>query len=326
VEYVLPLRWQDDAELEELTAYLLRLTAWADVTVVDGSPTPVFDAHASAWSGRVRHLSPWPGLGRNGKVAGVVTGVTSARHELVVIADDDIRYDKAGLEQMAQLVALADLVRPQNYFDPLPWHARWDTGRTLLNRALAADFPGTFGLRRSTFLAMGAYDGDVLFENLELCRTVVAAGGTELRAPWLYIARRPPSTRHFFSQRVRQAYDDFAQPGRLIAECAVLPALVLTLRRAQRPEPAGPDAALAGLAGVITTCILVAEVGRRRDGGAAVFSARAAFWAPAWLLERSVCVWLAVGSRLRGGARYGGQRIRIAAHSTRFLRRRLAHP
>ena len=38
-----------------------------------------------------------------------------------------------------------DLVRPQNYFEPLPWHARWDTARTLLNRGLGRDYPGTLG-------------------------------------------------------------------------------------------------------------------------------------------------------------------------------------
>ena len=89
-----------------------------------------------------------------------------------MIADDDVRYDEAALTAVHRLLGRADLVRPQNYFDPLPWHAWWDTGRTLLNRALGADYPGTLAVRRSTFLAMGGYDPDVLFENLELIRTV----------------------------------------------------------------------------------------------------------------------------------------------------------
>ena len=37
LDYVLPLRWSDDAGLEELTGYLRRLARHAHVIVVDGS-------------------------------------------------------------------------------------------------------------------------------------------------------------------------------------------------------------------------------------------------------------------------------------------------
>ena len=140
----------------------------------------MYARHAARWHGLLRHLPPDPTVhGVNGKVRGVLTGVAAARHEHVVIADDDVRYDEAGLRAVHRLLDTADLVRPQNYFDPLPWHAWWDTGRTLLNRAFGADWPGTLAVRRSTFRAMGGYDADVLFENLELVRTVRAYGGTE---------------------------------------------------------------------------------------------------------------------------------------------------
>lgn len=194
---MLPLRWTDDAGLAELTAYLRRLSARVDVTVVDGSPPEVFARHAEAWRGLVRHLRPDPALrGVNGKVTGVLTGVGAARHEHVVIADDDVRYDEAGLLAVHRLLDRVDLVRPQNYFDPLPWHAWWDTGRTLLNRALGADYPGTLAVRRSTFLTMGGYDPDVLFENLELIRTVRAYGGPRRHPPGCTYAgcRRTPPT------------------------------------------------------------------------------------------------------------------------------------
>ncbi len=84
-------------------------------------------------------------------------------------------------------------MRPQNYFSRLPWHARWDTARTLLNRSLGRDYPGTLAVRRSRMLAMGLYDGDVLFENLELIRTVRAHGGSTVAPLDLYVARVPPS-------------------------------------------------------------------------------------------------------------------------------------
>ena len=47
----------------------------------------------------------------------------------------------------------------------------------------------------------------------------------------LYVARRPPSAEHFLSQRVRQAYDDFAIPARMATGWLVLPGLGAAARR-----------------------------------------------------------------------------------------------
>lgn len=312
LEYVLPLRWTDDTPLPELTGYLRWLAGQVPVTVVDGSPPEFFARHAAAWAGYVRHVPPDPHLtGANGKVLGVLTGLRLARHEHVVIADDDVRYDEQALRTLRRLLDRADLVRPQNYFDPLPWHAHWDTGRSLLNRAVGADYPGTLGVRRSTFQAMGGYDPDVLFENLELIRTVGAYGGRELTPPGLYVRRVPPATSHFLQQRIRQAYDDIAQPWRLMTFLAVVPALTAAAVTRRTGEVA---AAAAGI-------VALAEYGRRRAGGRHVFPVTGSLLAPLWVLERGVCSWLALAQRVAfGGVGYAGGRLRTAAHSPRRLR------
>src|SRR4051794_16991208 len=274
MEYVLPLRWGADVDPRDavgLAAYVGRLSAWLSVTVVDGSEPDVWarhDALLAPLGPDVRHVVPEPWPGRNGKVAGVVTGVGLARHEHVVIADDDVRWTRDGLERLDRLLGEAAVVRPQNVFTELPWHARWDTARSLLNRALGADYPGTYGLRRSAFLAAGGYDGDVLFENLEMARTLRAAGERELSVPDLFVDRLPPTGRHFLGQRVRQAYDDLAQPPRLVAEAAVAPtALVLAgLARCSR-RPGTRRAARRGLALLPLGAVVLAELGRRRSGG-----------------------------------------------------------
>jgi hypothetical protein len=309
-EYVLPLRWSDDSGLDELSRYLKQLCRWIDVTVVDGSADPLFESHRRAWPDQVRHLRPeaWPGA--NGKVAGVMTGIRHARHERVVLADDDIRYGVEDLREVVDLLSTYDLVRPTNYYRELPWWARWDTARTLLNRAFGADYPGTLGVRRSIVERAGGYSGEVLFENLELIRTVKAAGGMERIAHDLYVARMPPTGGHFWGQRVRQAYDDFAQPGRLLLELSLLPLLGWALRRPRR---------LCGLGMAI--CAL-AEMGRRRAGGVAVYPASTVLWAPLWVMERAICIWLAVGYRRRG-VPYAGGRLRSAGTSQRVLTRRL---
>ena len=323
-EYVLPLRWPAGTDPAALTDYLRRLSRWLDVTVVDGSEPSVFDRHHRLWADLVRHVPVAPQGVRNGKVAGVLTGLQLARHEAVIIADDDVRWSLPELRTVVDRLREADLVRPQNYFAPLPWHARWDTARSLINRAFGSDYPGTFAVRRSTFAAMGGYDGNVLFENLELSRTVEAVGGREYRDDGLFVRREPPSARQFRGQRVRQAYDSLAQPARMAAELALLPATAglagLARSRSRGRRVAGGAGLVFGLAGAVA----LAERGRRRAGGRRVFPATSALWAPLWLAERAVCAWLALGRRLSGGVPYAGQRLTVAAHSRRELRRRLA--
>lgn len=318
MEYILPLRWTEDSGIEELAEYIAELCTWTRVTVVDGSPAPLFARHRALFPPSVRHIPPKANDGGagggNGKVAAVLTAVRLSRAERLVIADDDVRYTCEGLCAAFAALDDAELVRPQNYFTPLPWHARWDTSRTLINRAFGGDYPGTLAVRRSALAATDGYAG-VLFENLELIRTVTAAGGREKQMPALLVARRPPTARHFFRQRIRQAYDDFAQPARLLAELAVLPVLAVVL--AQRRVPRA--LAVLALAG---TAVGIAERGRRRDGGRAAFPPSTAWFAPLWLFERAVCIWMALALRAGGGVPYAGVRIKTAAHSPAALRLR----
>jgi hypothetical protein len=310
----LPIKSHDIVGIEELTTYLEWLACNIDeVIVIDGSPPNIFESHAAIWSAaHVRHLPPDPRHAMpNGKVAGVLTGLDVASHERVVIADDDVRYGLEDLRAVVTRLGQADVVRPQNYFEPLTWHARWDGARSLLNRAFDGDWPGTLGANRSLLLSTGGYDGEVLFENLELVRTVIAAGGREDLARGVFVRRLPPRTAHFLSQRVRQAYDEFARPRRLAAQLCLLPAVLLLVRR--------PKALLTTAAAAVA----LAEYGRRRDGGARVLPATSSLLAPLWLIERGICSWLAVLVRLRmGGVPYNGRVLRRAGTPQAELNRR----
>jgi Glycosyltransferase like family 2 len=313
--YVLPLRWASGTDRAPLGRYLRGIAVACDeIIVVDGSPHEIFAANHHAWGRHVIHVAP---AAREaclmGKVAGVNTGVRLACNERIVVADDDVRYTPPELARMSALLDEYDLVRPQNYFVSLPWHARWDTARTLLNRALGGDFPGTLGVRRSCVIRGGGYDGDVLFENLELIRTVQARGGRTVAPLDMYVRRLPPTAAHFWGQRTRQAYDDFAIPARMICWLGVLPSIAI----------AGPRRRAAGILGTSVATMALAEIGRRRAGGARIFPASSSMLAPMWVLERAVCAWLALLQLVRyGGVRYGESVIRNAAHSKRTLRRR----
>jgi hypothetical protein len=323
---VVPLRWTSPGPIGLLASYLASVSAWVDeVIVVDDSPGEIRAEHAARLPAPVRHLAPDPGRrAPNGKVDGIMTGLGAAANELVVIADDDVRWQRPELVRAVGLLDSAELVRPQNYFDPLTWHARWDTARSLLNRVLTGDrrfpvgdFPGTFALRRDFLLALDGYDGEALFENLELMRKIAAAGGRIDTRLDLYVAREPPTLRHFLSQRVRQAYDDWAMPARMTTFLAVMPAFAALLAAGRR------RAAAAGLLAPIA----LAEAGRRRAGGAAFFPRSGSLLAPAWIAERSICAWIALGRGLSGaGVHYGRGRVVLAANPLPQLRRELATP
>jgi hypothetical protein len=311
ISFILPIKATTVQSAGELTTYLRWLAERADTIIVDGSPPSVFAEHAAAWGNIVRHVAPATDLATPmGKVGGVLTGVCLAQHERLIIADDDVRYDEASLRRVASALATSDVVRPQNYFAPLPWHARWDTGRILINRMTGGDWPGTIGVRRSVLRATGGYDGRAMFENLELVRTVHAAGGREALLLDTFVARRPSTTRHFWSQRLRQAYDELARPARLVTQLAVLPLAILgAMTIGALPIAAGALAIVA-----------VAEMGRRRAGGTRVFPMSASFLALAWVTERAIFSWLALASRLvLGGVPYRGTVLRHAATPVRVL-------
>ena len=306
--YLLPIRATSTAHVAELAAYLNALRH-VQVIVVDASDESIFAAHAAAFAPGILHIAPDRDIeGANGKVRGVLTGLRRCEHDKVVIADDDVRYTPWSLRAVIAALDDADIVRPQNYFDPLPWHAILDTSRTLINRALDGDWPGTLAFRHA-FAPFG-YNPDALFENLELIRTVRARGGREAVRRGIYVRRLPPMTAHYWSQRVRQAYDEFARPARLVAALSILPLCVA------RPSLAF---AFAGAA------IGAAAFGLLRSRGYRYFPALAVLTAPLWLAERAITAWLALYERIRfGGVRYAGRVVKHAASSPKELRRKWA--
>ena len=310
--YILPIRAADASQATELADYFRQLGP-LEIIVVDGSPADVFAVHSDRWAQLAVHMPPAGDIpGANGKTRGVLTGLRHAGYEKVIVADDDVRYDRGALRFVLAALDAYGAVLPQNYFSPAPWHAILDTGRTLLNRVTGGDWPGTVGVRKS-FLRDG-YNADVLFENFEMVRTVEANGALVLRADDCYVLRRPPSAKRYWLQRVRQAYDEFARPRRLVAQLSILPALgvALWLRRYRL------------LFGAALLCVLAAECGRRKSNGARYFPATASLAAPLWVLERAICAWVAVYIRVaHGGVKYAGTRILHAA-TERGLGRRAA--
>jgi len=293
-------------EVDELADYFRTLAReGCEVLIVDGSSPEIFAQHDHAWRKLCRHVS----VDRrytylNGKVNGVHTGVDLASCESIILADDDIRYSSADIRRACQLLKRHDMVRPQNYLAPLPWWARTEAARMLINRGVlrSGDYPGTCAFRRSVCLRFGHYDGDVLFDNEEIVRHFILNGGDVCYAPDFFILKRPPTLRKWLEQRPRQAYEDFGMRTKTILFMSLLPsAIALAVF-------SSAGAALAFFFVVSTCAAIVAGRGLLRDQAYHFFPGHVILYAPLWLLERSVSVYGALYWRLvHGGYPFGEQ-------------------
>ncbi|MGI8838706.1 MAG: glycosyltransferase [Pyrinomonadaceae bacterium] len=300
--FIVPIRRVrfDPLEVKRLADYFksLRL-AGCEVLIVDGSPKPIFEQHGKSWRGFSRHIAPDPKYTYlNGKVNGVHTGVDLASCERIILADDDIRYSAADVKRMCELLDTCEMVRPQNFIAPLPWWARLETARVLINRGVlrAGDYPGTCAFRRSTMRRVGAYDGDVLFDNEEIVRHF-ALNGVEINyALDFFILKRPPTFTKWLEQRPRQAYEDFVMRVKTAGFLSVVP-LTIGLSFLVNVR-----AAIFFLAAVSVLSVLAGSRGLLRNAAYRFFPFTSPLYAPLWILERSLSVYWAV----YWWARYGG--------------------
>jgi hypothetical protein len=304
--YLLPIRRSafSPGEAAELGDYFRALCeAGCDVLVVDGSPPAVFQKHGESWGALIRHEPVNRSFGYlNDKVNGIHTGVELAATEKIILADDDIRYGAAEIERVSELLETFDVVRPQNFLSPLPWWARMEAARMLINRATlrTADYPGTCAFRRSVMLHVGPYDGDVLFDNEEILRHFARAGATISYATNLFVRKRPPTFRKWIEQRPRQAYEDFGLRAKT--------ALFLSL-----PVFTALIGALLGWKGFFIFVLAlslaagaIAMAGRLRGTASKHFPLSVCSIAPLWILERTLSTyWALYWYVARGGYPFG---------------------
>lgn len=305
--YLLPLRRTAvrPREVRDFAGYFRALRhAGCDVLVVDGSPPEVFARHSRAWRGLCRHAGVDPRFRwLNGKVNAIHTGVPLALSDKIIVADDDIRYRPGDIERMARLLDGYEAVRPQNYFRRLPWWARLESARMLLNRAFLpqGDYPGTCGFTRALFERAGDYDGDVLFDNEEMIRHFAARRARMAYAVDFFVEKRPPSFSKWIEQRPRQAYEDFVMKLKTAFFALILPALA-----AAAWKFGAPGFALA--AGLLSAGSVLAAFRGRSGGAREFFPASCAWAAPLWVLERAVSVhWAFYWRFARGGYPFGAR-------------------
>lgn len=282
--------------------YFESLAAVCEVLVVDGSPPDVFAEHEKMWRNVCRH-EPVDAQYKylNGKVNGVHTGVAVAEYDRIILADDDIRYTPDDARRMAELLENYDLVRPQNYFRPLPVWARTEAARMLINRAWISegDYSGTLGVTRRAMLRVGHYDGDVLFDNEEIVRHFRLKGARIKYARDFFLLKLPPTFGKWLEQRPRQAYEDFVMRAKTLFFASLPLVLVFTWMKA------GWQFLLIYVAVISLGAIASAALGLN-DGAARFFPPRIILYAPLWIAERTVSTyWAFYWYLTRGGYPFG---------------------
>jgi hypothetical protein len=292
--YLLPIRRAifSAAEATELAVYFRDLAeAGCHVLVVDGSPRPVFDQHDKNWRSLCRHEAVDRSFGYlNDKVNGIHTGVNLAISAKIILADDDIRYTPSQIDRVCQLLEDFEVVRPQNFLAPLPWWARMEAARMLINRATlrTGDYPGTCAFRRGTMRRVGHYDGDVLFDNEEIIRHFAREGATINYATNLFVQKRPPRFQKWIEQRPRQAYEDFGLRLKtaLFLSSPLLAAVIGFALGFNGLFRYALDISVAGVA--------LAFAGWFRGSASRYIPCTVCFFAPLWILERTFSTWWAL--------------------------------
>jgi hypothetical protein len=304
--YLLPIRRSSFSATEsaELADYFRVLNdAGCDLLVIDGSPASVFQQHGEIWRSLCRHEEVDRSFGYlNDKVNGIHTGVNLAAVEKIILADDDIRYTRAQIERVCELLDDFEVVRPQNFLSPLPWWARMEAARMLINRATlrTADYPGTCAFRRAPMLRVGHYDGDVLFDNEEIIRHFARESARISYATNLFVQKHPPRLKKWIEQRPRQAYEDFGlRIKTALFFCLPLVAILAAFT-------AGPRGVLFYAVAIAASAMVLAAAGRLRGTAAEYFPASVCLFAPLWILERTISTyWALYWHLVHGGYPFG---------------------
>jgi len=253
----------------------------------------ILDAASANGFERNRTTLRW--VGRHVPAAGrdpVRAALSLAACEKVIVAAPDVRYTPAELETVCGLLDLHEVVEPQDYLDPLPWWGGIEAGRMLVHRSIEPypDHGATFGFRRSAVRRLRGID--LLDIGEDQVRRLSSQGAEIHTGPDLFVRRRPPQLGDWLRERTRQAEDDFAMPLKTAFFFALIPiAVLLTLFGGVRLA--------AGYCGAIAFAAVALAV-RGRIGAATVFPLRACFYAPLWVMERSVSVYWALILKMRG--------------------------
>ena len=282
-------------DLRSLADYLSILDLnGCEVIVLDSSAPEVFEENRRVLRWVARHV------GARAPIDIVRTAAELARTEKIIVAREDVRYDVTDLHDLCMLLDVHEVVEPQDYLDPMPWWGGIEAGRMLVHRGVEPlpDRGATFGFRRGTLRGLRGFDATAARDPV---RRLAAFGAEVFSAFELFVKRCPPALHEWWSERPRAADDDFAMPVKTAFFFALIPLTMLLL-------VFGGMRVAVGFSGAVAFASMVLAL-RGRAGASAFFPLRACFYAPLWVLERSLSVYWALLRKVQFGA---GEPARVA--------------
>jgi hypothetical protein len=268
---VLQREFASTEELHDLAGYLSSLSVCDfDIAIIDTLPNAE-NRRVLRWVGRY--------IPAKTCVDPVRAALDIASCEKVIVADAQVRYAHDALDHLCALLDLHEVVEPQDYFEPLPWWGGLEAGRLLLRRGIGprTEDAVTFGFRKRTVRGLRSIDSSIVTDHP--VRRLESLGAEVFCAMEIFVRRIPPTLDRWLRDRPRQ----FDQPAIFFG---VLPlALILSLL-------IDPRVAVLYL-GLLGFCALALAI-RGRIGAASFFPLRVCFYAPVWLLERSISVYWAL--------------------------------
>jgi len=266
--------------LRDLADYFAFLgTHGCDVVVFDSSPREVFEENRRILRWVSRHVAI------TAPFDVVRTSAELARTEKIIVAREDVRYDVTDIQDICTMLDLHEVVEPQEYLESLPWWGGIEAGRMLLHRGIEPlpDHGATFGFRRAALRALRGFDATA---TLDPVRRLATFGAEVFSAFELFVKRRPPALAEWLRERPRAAGDDFSMPVKTAFFFTLIPMALLLFAF-------GGARVAIGFTGAVAFGSIVLAL-RGRVGASAFFPLRACFYAPLWLLERSVSVYWAL--------------------------------
>jgi hypothetical protein len=266
-----------DAEIGALAAHLSALASMqCEVIIVDRARPDVIESHRRVlrWIGRY--------LAVGGELDVVRTATELATSEKVIVATAEARYTFAEIDAICRLLDRYEMVEPEEFVEPATWWGGIEAGRLLLHRGV--DQPAahsTFAFRKS------AFQSGPISQLLDQRAAVFLAHD-------VFVRREPPLLTSWMRLRPRDAASDFALPFKTAFFLSLIPLLLFVALAG------GLTLAAESIGAMAFASVMVAV--RGRSGAANYFPLAACFFAPLWIVERSVSVYWALFQRIRGVA------------------------
>ena len=245
-------------------------------------------------------------IGRNGKLNSVKAALQYVNHELVLLLDDDYRPSITTIRAFKNTLRDNSCLKSMVvYIDPKISDLVNSCGIFFINFTTShRQFCGHLGFKKKDFQEVGFPSHDVLFDELAIELQFRKAGKKVGYDPNVYLEMITHGLGKFWEQRVRYAYENLAYPLRFIFFLMILPVSILL----------GVYNIYILLFAVLAMSIMVwaiTFIGQKRYARER-YPKLTWVYGVIWFWIYPFCTWIALFYFLRGGIKFGDQKVKNA--------------